>query len=356
MRALVAYLFALAAIATGVWFGYFARGDAAGHVSAHHSSKSPVILAPVVVAPFADTMNALGTAIANESVDLIANRTDLVTAVHFTDGQKVDKGAVLVELQTAEEQARLAEAKALLEDREAAYQRAVELHAKGISSESEVTAALAQMNAAKSRVLTLEETIKDHVITAPFAGVLGLRRVSVGALVQPATVIATLDDLSFVKVDFTIPETWLSAVRVGQAVLVRSDAWPDTSFRGEVVAIDTRLDPRTRSVTIRARVANPDMKLRPGMLMKVEVDRGEQPSRQVPEEALVQKGDTHYVFVVGEDSVAHRVDVEIGRRLVGRVEVLGGVEEGQKVVVEGLVRMRDGAAVEVVGVRDGAAK
>ena len=353
MRAFVAYMFAVLAVCAGLWFGYFAKNEVAGKESRRIASKTPVILALVVDAPFSSTLAALGTAVANESVRLTANRSDLVKAIYFSDGQHVEKDALLLEMETSEEQSRLVEAKALLTERETAHRRSGELQEQGISPDSEVQTALAQMHAAKARVVTLEVAIRDHSVRAPFSGVLGLRRVSVGSLLRPTTVITTLDDLSVVKVDFTIPETWLSAIRVGQPVRALSDAWPGETFLGKVTAVDTRLDAKTRSATIRAVVTNPELMLRPGMLMKVDVDRGEAPSRQVPEDALVQKGDKHFVFVVGEDSVARQVDVTVGRRRVGRVEVLAGLEEGQRVVVEGLVRVRDGTEVEVVAVRDG---
>ncbi|MGC6486365.1 MAG: efflux RND transporter periplasmic adaptor subunit [Planctomycetota bacterium] len=351
MRTLVAYLLALLAVAAGVWFGFFYGQDAEGKTTRRASTAAPVILARVVDAPFSDRLAALGTAVANESVTLTANRSDLVEAVHFDDGQEVAAGEVLLELQAAEERSMLAEAKAMLTEREAAHGRAKELNEQGIAPEREVQTAAALMHAARSRVQTLEVAIRDHVVRAPFAGVLGLRRVSVGSLLQSSTVITTLDDLSVVKVDFTIPETWLSAVRVGQPVQARSDAWPGEVFAGEVSAIDTRLDRRTRSATIRAVVDNQALKLRPGMLLKVDVDRGEAPSRQVPEEALVQRGERHFVYVVGDDAVAAEVEVQVGRRQVGRVEVLDGLEAGQRIVVEGLVRVRDGSEVEVVAVR-----
>ena len=353
MRSLIAYLFALLAVSAGVWFGFLSRTDAAGKEETSRVAPAvPVILAQVVEAPFADTLSALGTAVANESVRLTANRSELVKAVHFDDGQLVDAGAVLLELETDEEEAMLAEAKAVMVERQAQYDRQVELNQQGIAPESEVQTASAQLEGAKARVRTLEATIADLVIKAPFRGVLGLRQVSVGALLQPSTVIATLDDLSVVKVDFTIPETWLSAVRVGQPITARTDAYAEVVFPGEVSAIDTRLDPRTRSATVRAAVPNPKRLLRPGMLIKVVVDRGEAPSLQVPEDALMQKGASHYVFVVGEDRVARQVDVAIGRRRVGRVEVLDGVAVDQRVVVQGLTRVRDGGPVEIVAVRE----
>ena len=353
MRSFVAYLLAVFAVCAGVWFGFLTGGGVQGKESQSVAVATPVILASVVDAPFSDRLAALGTAVANESVELTANRSDLVKAIHFDDGQQVEAGQALLELQVAEEQSMLAEAKALMTEREAASQRAIELNEQGIAPDREVQAARSQLNAARSRVQTLQVAIADHVVRAPFTGVLGLRRVSVGSLLQPSTVITTLDDLSVVKVDFTIPETWLSAVRVGQVVKARSDAWEGEVFAGKVSAIDTRLDRRTRSATVRAVIANPALKLRPGMLLKVDVDRGEASSLQVPEEALVQRGQDHFVYVVGDDRVAKEVAVRVGRRQVGRVEVLSGLADGQQIVVEGLVRVRDGRPVEVVAVRSG---
>lgn len=351
MRTLMAYSFALVAILAGVWFGFFAGGQDAAAESPRTASITPVILAPVVEAPFSDSLEALGTAVANESVALTANRSDLVRAIHFEDGQEVEAGALLVELETAEEESMLAETQALLREREAAHRRAVELSQQEIAPASEVERTLAQLEAARSRVRTLEVLIADHSVRAPFAGRLGLRRVSVGSLLERTTVIATLDDLAVIKIDFTIPETWLSAVRVDMPISARSDAWPLDTFPGIVSAIDTRLDPRTRSATVRAEVPNPNRRLLPGMLMKVVVDRGESASLQVPEEALVQKGREHYVFVVGDDGVARQAGVVVGRRRVGRVEVMGGLEVDQRVVVQGLARVRDGSRVNVVAVR-----
>ncbi|HEX5051044.1 MAG TPA: efflux RND transporter periplasmic adaptor subunit [Planctomycetota bacterium] len=348
----MAYLFAFLAILAGVWFGFFARsGAAASQEDSRAAAATPVVLSTVVQAPFADSLEALGTAIANESVQLTANRSDLVRAIHFDDGQEVKAGELLVELETAEEEAMLAEAQAMLDERKAAHRRAVELATQQIAPESEVETALAQLEAARAKVRSIEVAIADHAVRAPFAGRLGLRQVSIGSLVQQSMVIATLDDLSVMKIDFTIPETWLSAVRVGMPIAAQTDAWPDERFPGQVSALDTRLDPHTRSATVRAQVPNPKRLLRPGMLMKVVVDRGESASLQVPEEALMQKGDMHYVFVVGEDDTARQKDVVVGRRRVGRVEVLGGLEAGQRVVVQGLTRVRDGVQVHVVAVR-----
>ena len=354
MRSLIAYLLAAAAITAGIGFGYLDWLDS-GQDNARAARRSlgvPVVVAEVVRAPIADSLAALGTARANESVQLTANHSDHVVALHFEDGQQVQAGELLAELNSEQERAMLDEAAALLAEREAEHQRVVELFEREIASTSEVDAAQAQRQAARSRVERLRASIADHRVSAPFAGTLGLRQVSIGSYLQPSTVIATLDDLSVIKVDFTIPETWLGAVRVGMPIIARTDAWPDKVFPGEISAVDTRLDPKTRSATVRALVDNDQQLLRPGMLIKVEVERGEDAVLQVPEEALVQMGAEHHVICVDADSVARKVAVTVGRRRVGRVEVLRGLAEGDRVVVEGLLRARPDAPVEVVAVRE----
>jgi len=249
MRTLIAYLFALLAVAAGIWFGFYAGadGDDGDDAAAPRSNLTPVVLAPVRKAPFADSLEALGTALANESVKLVAIRNDLVRALHFADGQEVAAGALLVELDIAEEQAMLAEAKAIEQERATTHRRQVELALQHIAPDSEVDTAAAQLAAARARVKMLEVAIEDRVVTAPFAGRLGLRQISMGAMLSPSTVIATLDDLAVVKVDFTIPETWLASVRIGLPIDARTDAYPGRVFPEKVTAIDTRLDPKTRS-------------------------------------------------------------------------------------------------------------
>ncbi|MCA8942362.1 MAG: efflux RND transporter periplasmic adaptor subunit [Planctomycetes bacterium] len=356
MRSLLVYLLAIVALGVGAWFAFpdwFGRGDGDATLSSQpRSSIAPVVVAHVVRAPFAERLEALGTVIANESVDITPNRADHVTAIHFEDGQRVERDQVLFEMNTAEERAELAAAVANLEDAERNLKRATDLHAEELVSDSEFDAAKTAVAAAEARVEALKATIADREVRAPFDGVLGLRHISVGAYVQPATLVTTLDDLSVVKLDFTIPETWLPAVRSGMAILARSDAWPNDEFRGRVETLDTRLDPSTRSVVVRAEMPNPDTKLRPGMLLKVAVDRGEEPVLQIPEAAVVPVGSEQFVWSIGEGDVAHRVEVELGRRRPGRVEVRGGLEQGQRVVVEGIVRVRDGEAVAVVATRE----
>jgi membrane fusion protein (multidrug efflux system) len=189
--------------------------------------------------------------------------------------------------------------------------------------------------------------LSDRLILAPFAGVLGFRQVSPGTLLQPNTAITTLDDISTIKLDFTVPETFLGAVTPGARVLARAASYPEREFEGEVRTVGSRVDPVTRAIQVRAHVANDDRALRPGMLLTVRIVMAERLSLVVPENAVYQIQDRHYVYVVGDDLVARERQIEAGERRFGIVEVIGGLEEDELVVTEGIVKLRDGATVRL---------
>jgi membrane fusion protein (multidrug efflux system) len=360
MRTVIVYLIALGAVAAALMLGFpelfgtmsNAEGNGGGGQETTQQKVPPVVVVAVKRSPFIDTLEALGTVIANESVEITANRSDHVAAIHFKDGQRVKKGDLLVELNVVEEKALLAEAIALRDDHKANHARMKELFDQKMASAQEFDEAKAKLAASEARVVSLNAAIADRLVRAPFDGVLGFRRISVGAHVQPATVITTLDDLSVVKLDFTIPETWLPNVQAGMKIAAISDTWVGETFGGDVATIDTRLDRRTRSATVRALLPNPHMKLRPGMLLKVAIQRGEQAVLQVPEEVLIPVGEDHFVFRVDDKSIAHRVQVQVGRRRVGAVEITSGLKENDRVVAEGIVRVRHDAPVKVVKVLD----
>ena len=357
MRTLFVYLMAIGTVALAVILGFPELFGAEPAESSSNSGRgrdgvTPVVVAVAHEASFEDTLEALGTVRANESVDITPNRADHVEVIHFDDGQEVEANALLVEMQAAEERALLAEAIAIRDDRKVVYERTLGLYEKEMIAQGELDGTKALLAASEARVISLRAAIADRQVRAPFAGTLGFRQVSVGAFLQPSTVITTLDELSVVKLDFTIPETWLAAVRKGMSIAARSDAWAGESFPGEVAMLDTRLDARTRSATVRAILPNPNRRLRPGMLMKVTVERGEAAVLQIPEEALIPYGDQQFVYRLDDQDVVAKVEVGIGRRKVGRVEVSSGLKIGDRVVVEGVVRVREGAKVRVVSIRE----
>jgi membrane fusion protein, multidrug efflux system len=306
-----------------------------------------VTVAPVYRDQLYDTVDAIGTAQANESLTLIAKVTDTVRSVEFEDGDFVEAGAVLVQLTNQEEEALLAEARANLDDAESQLRRVEDIARQGLASDQDLDAARSRTAAQQARLDTVLARLSDRLIRAPFSGVLGFRQVSPGTLLAPNTPITTLDDISTIKLDFTVPETFLGAMTPGAKVLATSVSYPDREFEGVVRTVGSRVDPVTRAIQVRAHVPNGDGALRPGMLLTVRVVMAERAALVVSENAVYQVQNRAYVYVVGGDKVARERAIDIGERRFGLVEVLGGLKEGENVVVEGLIKLRDGARVEL---------
>ncbi|ANB17117.1 efflux RND transporter periplasmic adaptor subunit [Dokdonella koreensis] len=301
-----------------------------------------------------DTIEALGTAKANESVTLTAKITETVRKVNFNDGQDVAAGDVLVELTSGQQVAALAEAQATSRDATRQFERQQDLVRQGTVSRAVFDTAQATRDSNSARVNALRAQLADRVVTAPFAGVLGLRQVSPGALVRPGDIITTLDDISVIKLDFSLPEVHLAAVAAGQSVVARSPAFPGRSFEGTVVSLDSRIDPVTRAFQVRATIPNPDRALRGGMLLTVGILRPQREVLVVPEIALVQVGTEASVFRVGADQRVAQVKVVPGARRRGTVEIREGLATGDRIVVDGTVKLRDGVQVAEAAATAGA--
>ena len=293
-------------------------------------------------------LRALGTAIANESIEVTSKTANLVAAVHFRDGELVRRGAVLVELDSAQARADLAEANAALTESTSQYLRARDLLATNVVSQSQFEQLEATMKANRARADAAEARLADTVIRAPFGGRVGLRRVSVGSLVNPGTVITTLDDTSVMKVDFSVPENDLASLRPGLELSARTAAQPGEPLTGRVLTIDSRIDPATRSVTVRALVPNQAGALRPGMLVNVTLARDPYEAIVIPEQALVPEQSRQFVYVDSGGRASKR-EVQIGRREPGRVEIVGGLDTGERIIVEGTQKVRDGSPVQDAG-------
>jgi membrane fusion protein, multidrug efflux system len=286
---------------------------------------------------------------ANESVDITAKVADRIAAIHFREGQQVRKGEVLVELDSAEARADLAAAQAAERDSRSQFKRSQELFATRALSEAQLEQLQAALLANEARVAAAQSRIDDRIIRAPFSGRVGLRNVSVGGLVNPGAVITTLDDLSVVKLDFSVPEVFLASLQPGLTIQARTSAYPDDSFAGQVASVATRLDPTTRSVAVRALIDNRDVRLRPGMFMTVNLVRSEGDALMLPEQAIVPENDSHFVFVIDEEGRARKRPVALGRRRPGEVEVLDGITAQDLVIIEGALNVREGADVQVQG-------
>ncbi|MBA2492209.1 MAG: efflux RND transporter periplasmic adaptor subunit [Gammaproteobacteria bacterium] len=310
-----------------------------------------MIVAPVVNTLMADRIEALGTTRANESVVITADVMGRVEQVNFRDGMKVRQGSNLIVLDFEEEQAQLAAARANLETQQTKHDRLVQLVAQQSAARIELDEQINRLRAAEARLDIARVRFDDRTIQAPFSGYVGIRDVSPGALISPGTQIATLDDLSVIKLDFSVPEVFLGALRRGQSIVASSVAYPERTFRGEVTTIDSRVDPVTRAVLARAELSNDSTLLKPGMLINVTLIANRTEALVVPEESLVPQDDNQYVYVVNRHGQARQVEVEIGRRRPGLVEIVKGVQAGDKVVTEGVDNISTDTEVRILAVR-----
>jgi membrane fusion protein (multidrug efflux system) len=295
-----------------------------------------------------DVVEALGTAQANESVIINAKVTDTVRRVNFEDGDYVEAGTVLVELTNQEEEALLAEARANLDDALNELRRQEDIASRGLGAARELDVARSRAQAQEARLNTVVARLRDRLIQAPFSGLLGFRQVSPGTLVSSNTPITSIDDVSTIKLDFTVPETFLGTMVPDARVVAQSVSYPGREFEGIVRTVGSRVDPITRAVTVRAHIENKDRALRPGMLLTVQVVTTQHLALVVPEGSVFQIQNRAYVYRV-EDQVAHQQQIEVGGRRFGVVEVLGGLKEGDLIVTEGIVKLRDGVKVRYEG-------
>jgi membrane fusion protein (multidrug efflux system) len=308
----------------------------------------PVITAGVQRRVINAGIQAIGTANSNEAVNVTSKSTNIVTSIRFSDGEVVKTGQVLVELDRGQASADLAAAEAAFEESRSQFNRSRDLMATQAVSKSQYEQLEATMKSNEARVAAARARLEDTYIRAPFAGRVGLRRISLGALISPGTVITTLDDTSTIKVDFAVPESYLSQLRTGQSVTATTAAWPGRNFTGKVVSLDSRVDPATRAVMVRAVVPNRAAELKPGMFLTVSVSPDNRPVLVVPEQALVPEQARQFIYVLEGDKVAKR-EVTLGRREPGFVEITSGIAAGDRVVVEGTLKLSDGALIRDLG-------
>jgi len=314
---------------------------------------TPVIVAPARVEDLSDRVEALGTLRANESVELTASVTETVTAIHFDDGDRVQQGKVLVEMTSAEEHALLEEARSTADEARRQYERLRTLVAERNATEANLDQRHREWETARARLAAIESRLADRLVRAPFSGVVGLRNLSVGALVTPGDLITTLDDDSIMKLDFPVPSTYLEVLRAGLAIVATARAYDARDFEGVVEAVASRVDPVTRSLMVRAVLPNPDRALKPGMLMRVELLKNPRRAVVVPEEALVPRGDEQFVMVVADNDTVEERKVRIGTRAPGKVEIVEGLAEGERVITHGTLKVRPGQKVQIGAVDDG---
>jgi membrane fusion protein (multidrug efflux system) len=321
-------------------------GSAPEARAAAAAAAIPVITQEARIEPMGIEIEAVGTTQANESVEVTSKASNTVTAIRFQEGEEVERGEVLVEMDDVQARASVAEAQALLARSKSQYERSRDLQSRQALSLADLELVEASLKADEARVAAAQARLDDTVIRASFMGRTGFKHVSVGSFVTPGTVITTLDDTSVIKLDFTVPETYLFVLRRGLPITAAAAGLPDRTFTGTVTNMDSRVDPVTRSVVVRAELDNADGVLRQGMFMTVALQGEVTPTLLVPEEALVPERGHAYVFVV-RNNVVERREVQTGKRKPGYVEIVEGVHEHERVVVDGTQHVRDGSVVEV---------
>lgn len=312
-----------------------------------------VITSPVVSKSFADTVEALGTTRSNEMVIVTADIAEKVTRIYFEEGQDVKKGDLLITLAKGEENAALKAAQATYSEARSSYNRAKNLQATKAISKAAMQERLSTLNQSRAAIAGVSARLNKLAITAPFDGVIGLREVSVGTLVQPSDMITTIDDISMIKVDFDVPSLFLPTLKKGLKVVGKVEAFGEREFLGEVQTVNTQVDPVTRTVKVRAIIPNEDRVLKPGLLMTIDLVKNQRQALVIPEEALIKRGDKNFVYVTKDSEgglVATETEIKIGARHSGEIEVLSGLSENEKVVSHGTVKLKDGAKIVVKAV------
>ncbi|MDP8916939.1 MAG: efflux RND transporter periplasmic adaptor subunit, partial [Pseudomonadota bacterium] len=248
--------------------------------------------------PFTERIEALGEAKARRSVTITSDTTELITRVMFTSGQRVTRGQPLVELKAEEQQAEVIRARAQVNQARREYERFAELGRRGFAPRARIEELQAALQEQQAALNAVQARRQDRVIRAPFSGTIGLSDAAPGQLVNPGAAVATLDDLSSIHVDFQAPERYLGLLRPGLPITAQTDAFPGQTFRGVISRIDTRVDPATRAVTVRAEFGNPGERIKPGQLLRVAVEQGGRQALAVPESAVQFEGDSAFVYAV----------------------------------------------------------
>jgi len=311
-------------------------------------APAPAVMVEAITAttaPMPQTITAVGSLRSDESVTVRPEVAGRVIAIGFQEGRPVAKGATLVKLDPAINEAEVQQAKANLTLANAKYERALDLQKQGFISGQARDEAENNLKLAEAAAALAAARLAKTEIRAPFSGVIGLRSVSVGDYVKEGQDMVNLESIDPLKVDFRVPEVYLKQVQVGQTLQVSLDALPGRSYEGSVFAINPLVDAAGRAIVIRAQVRNADTALRPGMFARVRLlTKDERDALVLPEQALVPQGEDQYVFRV-VDGKATRTKVETGQRRDGRVEVLKGVAPGETIVTAGQLKLRDGVPV-----------
>jgi RND family efflux transporter MFP subunit len=295
------------------------------------------------------SLSLVGKLDAEKSVMISPEVSGKIDVIAFTANQNVEKGQLLIQLNDDKAKASVAEAKAYLKDEKRKLKEFERLVKRNAITQTEIDAQKASVEIAQARLDAANANLKELHITAPFSGTVGFIDFSLGKLVSAGSELVTLDDLSVMQLDLQVPERYLSQLSEGMQVTAQTAAWPGVEFKGEVVGIDSRINQETLNLRVRIHFANPNVQLKPGMLVAADMAFPAIEAPIIPVQALEYSGTKRYVYIVGADNKAVRTEVILGARIENLVVIEKGLDIGQKIVVQGIVNMRDGVAVTELG-------
>lgn len=327
-------------------------------ITAHAKPPVEVIAYQIMQTSQPQVIKALGSLQAKQSIDISANVTETIQAIHFKEGQTVRKSQLLLELNSNEELALLEEAKALAEEAKRQYRRVKDVEGRGSVTRSLIDEKYREWQTAVAKRKVIEAQVADRRIYAPFAGQLGFSHYAVGALVTPGSQIVTLDDTSEMKIDLYIPVKFLSYLKPGQAVTLNSQAFPDQTFTGHISAISPRLEQDVRMVQVRALIDNPDNLLKTNMMVEAQIDLPPKTLLQAPNTAILMLGDNEFAYRLkpAKDGLykAEKVAVETGEIGDALTEILSGLNANDLVVSQGVMRVNTKVQVKIKAMQNGA--
>ncbi|EGQ7852010.1 efflux RND transporter periplasmic adaptor subunit [Vibrio vulnificus] len=319
------------------------------HAAPRGPSAVTVVAEKVQTHQISQSLALVGKLEAVQSVVIASEVSGKVESIQVKANQNVTKGQLLVKLEDDKALAAVSEAKAYLKDEQRKLKEFERLVSRNAITQTEIDAQKASVEIAQARLTAANANLNDLHITAPFAGTVGFVDFSRGKLVNSGTELLTLDDLSLMQLDLRIPERYLSMLSIGMSVTATSSAWGKQVFTGKVVGIDSRINAETLNLRVRIQFENPENQLKPGMLLNTALAFPAIEAPIIPVQALEYSGTKRYVYVIGSDNKAKRTEVLLGARVENQVVIESGVSIGDKIVVQGIVNMRDGVLVKEIG-------
>ena len=304
-----------------------------------------VVTEQVATHQVSQSLSLIGKLQAEQSVIISSEVSGKVDSIAIKANQEVKKGQLLIQLNDDKAKAAVSEAKAYLKDEQRKLKEFERLVSRNAITQTEIDAQKASVEIAQARLDAANANLKDLHIEAPFSGTVGFVDFSLGKMVSAGTELITLDNLAIMQLDILVPERYLSMIHKDMQVTAKSNAWPDKTFEGKVVGVDSRINSETLNLRVRIHFANQDRQLKPGMLLSAKLDFPAIEAPIIPVQALEYSGTKRYVYVVDQENKAQRTEVWLGARIENQVVIDKGLQIGDKIVVQGIVNMRNGVSV-----------